>query len=149
MSRITATRCRTSGRIRSRSDALLAFASGHAAHYIVRLATTGPTEMGREELPDWPPINLLGAWWLPIGTALAVVLTRFGFPGLAGMALTPYWIGNYGLMALVDLGKLPPRTRARRVTEVARSLPAIEWRLGYRPGLDGLRGVAWAAVVNG
>lgn len=107
------------------SHALLVLASGHADDYIMRLLVSGPAEMVRTDLPKLPMMEWLGTWWLPIGAILAAVLTRYGLPGLAGIAMTPYWIGNYGLILLLELRRLtsPVDLAGARSTPPPRTLP--------------------------
>jgi hypothetical protein len=52
---------------------------------------------------DFGPAAFIGAWWLPIGLALAAVLTWWGRLGVASLAASPYWLPQYLLMLLLDL----------------------------------------------
>lgn len=58
---------------------------------------------------DYGPARLLGLWWIAIGIPFAVWLTWRGRPGLASLAVQPYWLGYYLLMALIDLWPLGHR----------------------------------------
>jgi hypothetical protein len=58
---------------------------------------------------NFGPSALIGWVWLPIGLVLAAWLTWNGRLGLASLAVSPYWLPYYGLMALIDLRR--PRTR--------------------------------------
>jgi hypothetical protein len=60
------------------------------------------------------PAADLGAWWLVIGAPASILLTVRGWPGLAGVVLSPSLLAQYLLMAFV------PPTRFSRRTALAR-----------------------------
>lgn len=62
---------------------------------------------------DWGPSRFLGAWWMPFGLALGAWLTWKGRLGLASLAVSPYIIPYYFLMALLEL--LPQRIKRARM----------------------------------
>jgi hypothetical protein len=70
------------------------------------------------------PSRLIGAWWIPIGFVLATWLTLRGWVGTASVAISPYILPYYLLMAALDLGgpSRPQRPRANAATRaMARS----------------------------
>jgi hypothetical protein len=86
--------------------AALVFALGFGPAWITALshATEGVA------VADFGPAAFIGAWWLPIGLALAAVLTWYGRLGMASLAASPYWLPQYLLMLLLDL---VPRRKER------------------------------------
>lgn len=52
---------------------------------------------------NFGPSRLIGAAWIPIGLAIAALLTWRGKVGLASLAASPYWLPYYILMPLLDL----------------------------------------------
>jgi uncharacterized membrane protein len=63
------------------------------------------------------PSAIIGAWWLPIGTAAAIWCTYRGRLGLASIAASPYWLPYYFLMLLLEL--VLPAERDQRSTQTA------------------------------
>jgi hypothetical protein len=62
---------------------------------------------------DIGPSLLLGRLWVPIGAVLAVLFLLRGRVGWASIAASPYWLPQYLLMLLLELGRLPgQRTQA-------------------------------------
>lgn len=51
---------------------------------------------------NFGPSRFIGAAWIPIGLAIAAVLTRRGRLGLASVAASPYWLPYYLLFALLE-----------------------------------------------
>jgi hypothetical protein len=52
---------------------------------------------------NYGPSRLIGAVWIPIGLAIAAILTWRGRLGLASVAASPYWLPYYFLFALLEL----------------------------------------------
>jgi hypothetical protein len=57
------------------------------------------------------PSLLIGVVWLPIGLAIAALLTWKGRLGLASIAASPYWLPYYLLMLLLDVPGMRPSYR--------------------------------------
>jgi hypothetical protein len=55
------------------------------------------------ETANLSPSALIGPWWYPIGLALGGFLTWKGWYGLASLAVSPYLLMSYLLMAVIDL----------------------------------------------
>jgi hypothetical protein len=68
--------------------------------WLLSLRQTGQ-EFG--SIIDIGPSLVLGAWWVPIGIILAVILTWRGRLGLASLAASPYWLPYYPAMLLLEL----------------------------------------------
>jgi hypothetical protein len=105
------------------------------------------------------PSALIGAWWYPIGLALAAFLTWKGWYGLASLAISPYLFSTYLLFGLLDLRRLRSKPnhlerRDRRVADgpvAAGVLPHHELDvIGRREAHDGPRplGDAEAGVAD-
>jgi hypothetical protein len=79
---------------------------------------------------NWGPTSVIGLWWLALGVPLGIWLTLRGNFGLAGLAISPYWLPEYLMMGLLDL--VPPRrrpidrTRARATEAVTPGVVEIE-----------------------
>jgi hypothetical protein len=56
---------------------------------------------------NFGPSRLIGVAWIPIGIAIAALLTWRGRLGLASVAASPYWLPYYLVFALLEL--LPAR----------------------------------------
>jgi hypothetical protein len=54
---------------------------------------------------NFSPSRFLGFAWLPIGAALAVMLVRRGYVGLACLAVSPYLLPYYVMFGLLDIGR--------------------------------------------
>lgn len=52
---------------------------------------------------DWGPSHVIGTWWLLIGLPLGAWLTWTGRLGLASLAVSPYLLPYYFIMALLEL----------------------------------------------
>lgn len=77
------------------SSLIGAVLTGYHADWVAALLQTGGEEsqrLGGQSLPGWPAINM-GA---------AILLLWVGFPGMAGLAVSPYWLPYYGLLPLAD-----------------------------------------------
>jgi len=71
--------------------------SGQAADWLrVLVASADETN----SVLNFGPSRLIGIWWLPIGLAIAAVLTLRGRPGLASLAASPYWLPYYFVVLL-------------------------------------------------
>ena len=81
--------------------AALVALSGHGLEWLGVLATAGRVDMGNPYAIG--PAKLIGAVWVVIGVPLALVLTRIGRLGLAGLAASPYWLPYYLLFLLLEL----------------------------------------------
>ncbi len=73
---------------------------GHGQAWLLTLAQRG-AELAN--VINLSPSALVGGWWIPVGLVLAVVLYRRRLFGLAGLALSPYWLPYYFLMPVLDL----------------------------------------------
>ena len=78
-------------------------AGGHLFEWVFRLANTGNVEINSTY--NFGPSAWIGAWWIPLGVALATWLTWRGRVGLASLAASPYWFGYYLLMLLLEMGR--------------------------------------------
>jgi hypothetical protein len=59
---------------------------------------------------NFGPSRFIGAWWIPIGLALAAWLTWRGNLGFASLAISPYWLPYYFLMVVLEAaGQRPDR----------------------------------------
>jgi hypothetical protein len=81
--------------------AILVLLTGHGQAWVETLFGVGEAVAASSR--DVGPSAVIGAWWLPIGAVLAVVLTAAGRVGLASMAASPYWLPQYLLMTLLEL----------------------------------------------
>jgi hypothetical protein len=97
-----------------RADLRLPAAVIFAAHSAVVLATGyGPEWLAAlvllsggaayESVTNWGPTHLIGSAWLLVGIPLAAWLTWRGRVGYAALAITPYLLVQYPLLALWDL----------------------------------------------
>ena len=59
---------------------------------------------------NFGPSRLIGIWWLPIGLAIAALLTWRGRLGLASLAASPYWLPYYFLVLLWEAVPVPRRS---------------------------------------
>lgn len=128
-------------------QAALVMASGLALDWLNVLTSTSADEANLGS--NLGPTRLFGTAWLVVGIPLAVYLFRRG-PGLAGLVLAPYVLGQYWLLALLDFpSPVSPRDdvtslageagpgRARRTARgVRRRLESARSRLdrGATPG---------------
>jgi hypothetical protein len=89
------------------AHATIVIASGYAAEWLDALFRVGP-ELTSDY--NYGPSRVIGLWWVPIGVALAVWLTRRGRIGLASLVISPYWLPYYFLMVLLEFaaGRPPP-----------------------------------------
>jgi hypothetical protein len=72
--------------------------TGYGGEWLQRLVTSGDEIAAHNAGPS----ALLGVWWIPIGLALAVVLTWRGRLGLASLAASPYLILYYWIFGLLE-----------------------------------------------
>ncbi len=85
-------------------------ASGYADDWVAALFRVGP-EMVSDY--NYGPSRFIGLLWVPIGVALAVLLTWRGRLGLASLAISPYWLPYYFLMLLLEFAPArQPRAEA-------------------------------------
>jgi hypothetical protein len=54
---------------------------------------------------NFGPSRFIGAWWIPIGLALAAWLTWRGNLGFASLAISPYWLPYYFLMLVLEVAR--------------------------------------------
>ena len=80
---------------------LAALLSGYGVEWLGVLAHAGPVEIVNPY--QIGPSRLIGQWWVPLGLALAAVLTWKGRLGLAGLAASPYWLPYYLMYGLLEL----------------------------------------------
>jgi hypothetical protein len=90
-------------------------ATGQAGEW---LAGMGRTAGDVNHYWNMSPSRFLGFAWLPIGAALAVVLVRRGYVGLACLAVSPYLLPYYLMFALLDI-----RPRAQAPAALGREWP--------------------------
>ena len=74
------------------------FLSGLGPEWIARLLESGGNEMAMAY--NLGPTRLFGYWWFVVGVPLGVYLFR-RHPHLAGLAVSPYLLGQYWMMAMV------------------------------------------------
>jgi hypothetical protein len=87
---------------------------------------------------DFGPTALIGAWWLVIGLPLGAWLFRRGYVGLAGLAISPYWLPEYLMLALLDIvpgWKREPVARGHAQVELRSSNMHTGESVGGRPTL--------------
>jgi hypothetical protein len=72
---------------------------GYGGEWLQRLASSGD----EIALHNAGPSALIGAWWIPIGIALAILFTWRGRLGLASLAVSPYLILYYWIFALLEI----------------------------------------------
>lgn len=75
--------------------------SGYTVEWITTALEYGRSDIVAEQTIG--PVALIGPAWLLVGLPLGAWLTWRGWPGLAGMAISPYLFAYYLLMPLVDL----------------------------------------------
>lgn len=92
--------------------ALVAF-SGWGGAWIGRLLTS-TDEIGSAF--NIGPSALIGSWWLLLGIPLGAWLLWRGRVGLAGLAVSPYILPYYLMIALLDLPSSRDAVRAGRVS---------------------------------
>ena len=93
-------------------NALLVAATGMGAEWIGALLNARPEVEGNLNLG---PSAVFGPIWIPIGFALAAILTWRGHLGLASVAASPYWLPYYFLMLLLEF--VTPPEKAHRLTQ--------------------------------
>jgi hypothetical protein len=74
--------------------------TGYGDDWIGRIVIANSTEF--ESVFNIGPSSVLGNLWVPIGLALAGGLTAVGRLGLASVAASPYLLGSYLLMLLLE-----------------------------------------------
>jgi hypothetical protein len=99
--------------------------SGQLDEWVTRLVATS-----NELASPWNigPSAILGPVWIPIGVALAVLLARRGWLGLASLAITPYVFAYYLLIVLLDVPKFLALLGRTGVPMTSRPL---RWIAGY------------------
>ncbi len=85
------------------AHALLLLPVGWAGQWGERLFSVLPQQLGIAF--DVGPSRFVGAWWVPIGLVLAVVLMVRNRVGWACLAAAPYWLPYYLVMPLLELGR--------------------------------------------
>jgi hypothetical protein len=90
----------------------LVLATGWGGAWVARLVETPSTQVG---IPfDVGPTHLLGGLWVPVGLAIACILTWRGRLGFASLAASPYWLPYYLIMLLLELRRwYAPPTRVK------------------------------------
>jgi hypothetical protein len=88
-------------------SAALLLVTGYAETWLATLLRVGDAVAVSSR--DIGPAVLIGGWWVAIGGALAIVLTIFRRPGWASLAASPYWLPQYLLMLLLEVGKAERR----------------------------------------
>lgn len=93
------------------ASALLVGVGGHAVPWLERLISLS------QEYPfrgwDLGPTRVLGSVWLVVGVPLAALATWRGYPGWAGLLMTPYLVPQYILLPIVHLRGRPGQSPAR------------------------------------
>jgi hypothetical protein len=80
---------------------LAALLTGYGVEWLGVLAHAGPVEIVNPY--QIGPSRVIGTLWVPLGLALAAVLTLKGRLGLAGLAASPYWLPYYLMYGLLEL----------------------------------------------
>ena len=93
------------------AHALLVLWTGYGDEWIGSLLSRGADDLGARV--DFGPGQLIGAWWVPIGLALAGWFTWRGRLGLASIFASPYWLPPYLLMGLLGRPTQPGVEHAR------------------------------------
>lgn len=75
--------------------------TGYADDWIAMLSAVGTD--GVEKAFNLSPSRFIGRWWLLIGVPLAAWLTLRGRVGFAALAISPYLLPHYLLVALLEL----------------------------------------------
>lgn len=75
--------------------------TGYGDDWIAMLVTSGLDMYGTPL--NLSPSRFIGGAWIPLGVALAAVLTWKGRPGFAALAINPYLLPHYLLFALLEL----------------------------------------------
>jgi len=83
--------------------AALVLATGLADDWTARLLSTVGPEVAHEF--NYAPSRWIGQAWIPVGLALAAVLTVRGWVGLAGLAASPYLFPYYFLVGFLEVGR--------------------------------------------
>lgn len=90
--------------------AVAVVASGWGPEWVAQLLAAGnATESG----DNISPSRFIGLWWLALGIPITVWLTTRGRIGLASLAISPYLLPQYLLMAALELLAPTPRDRAQ------------------------------------
>jgi len=84
-------------------------ATGYANDWVTMLLSSGTDGIAGPF--NLSPSRLIGRPWLPIGFALAVVLTWRGRVGWAALAISPYVLPHYLLLLLLEIA---PRAERRQ-----------------------------------
>lgn len=94
--------------------ALAVVLSGWHTEWIAELVST--SRSAGEIFGNFGPTRVFGVAWLVVGLPLAGWLTVMGRVGLAGLAMSPYILVPYYLMALLDLPRHGPDARTAQGT---------------------------------
>jgi len=92
-------------------------ATGLGDDWIRSLTARGADDIGA--VWDFGPGRLIGPLWIPIGAALASLLTWRGRLGLASLAASPYWLLQYALMLALEFDRSSVRREERTEGHVA------------------------------
>ena len=93
---------------------------GQGAEWLAYLAARGAENT--DAVFNIHPAAELGALWLAIGTPLAALLTWYGWPGAAGVVLSPSLLAQYLLMLFVPADRRSERAE-RPATSAFRRRP--------------------------
>ena len=105
-----------------------ALMTGYGIEWFGVLAHAGPVEIINPYQVG--PSRLIGTLWVPLGLALAAVLTWRGRLGLAGLAASPYWLPYYLMYGLLELDQ-DAISDLRRDSSAHES--AAKWNSGAAP----------------
>jgi hypothetical protein len=90
------------------AHAVAAFATGWGSEWVAALVDSS-AETG--SALNFGPSRLVGTLWIPVGIAVAALLTWRGRVGLASLAISPYWLPYYFMMPLLELRHRLPKLR--------------------------------------
>jgi hypothetical protein len=81
--------------------AIAVAATGYGDDWVAMLLSVGTDQI--QSPFNVSPSRLIGSLWVPAGFALACVLTLWGRPALAALAISPYVLPHYLLLLLLEL----------------------------------------------
>jgi hypothetical protein len=99
------------------AHAFAVLASGYADDWINMLLSASTDAL--QSPFNLSPSRFIGGLWVPIGVALAALLTWRGRPGLAALAVNPYVLPHYLLLLLLELGPRAERREPSRQASLA------------------------------